>query len=85
MLGEVSRLDPRYREVLAEHISRWADAMRDDDEVQGRATALSAIATMIGAQTLARALGNTPFSDEILAAAKSAIAQFPSPSPEVKA
>jgi hypothetical protein len=28
---------------------------------------------MVGALTIARALGNSPFSDEVLAAAKSAI------------
>ena len=42
-------------------------------EHQWRAVALADLATMIGALTLARALGPTPFSDELLAAAKAAI------------
>jgi TetR/AcrR family transcriptional repressor of nem operon len=73
VLGELNRLDPRYREVVAEHIETWAKAMAEDD-ADGRRRALAAISTMVGALTLARALGPTPFSDEVLAAAKAAVA-----------
>ena len=73
VLSELNRLDPKYREVVAEHIDAWARAMADDDAA-GRQRALAAISTMVGALTLARALGPTAFSDEVLAAAKAAIA-----------
>lgn len=73
VLSELNRLDPKYREVVAEHIDAWARAMAEDD-ADGRRRALAAIATMVGALALARALGPTPFSDELLAAAKAAIA-----------
>ncbi len=72
VLSELNRLDPRYREVVAEHIDAWTRAMAEDDG-PGRQRALGAIATMVGALTLARALGSTPFSDEVLAAGKAAI------------
>lgn len=74
VLSELNRLDPRYRDVVATHLERWATLMAEDAHA-GRERALGAIATMVGALTLARALGPTPFSDEILAAAKAAIAQ----------
>jgi len=73
VLSELNRLDPRYREVVAEHIDTWARAMAEDD-ADGRRRSLAAIATMVGALTLARALGPTDFSDEVLAAAKAAVA-----------
>jgi hypothetical protein len=73
VLGELGQLDPRYRELMAEHLQAWAEALRDDAEPEGRNKALAAISTMVGALTIARALGNSPFSDEVLAAAKSAI------------
>ena len=39
----------------------------------GRQKALAALATMVGALTMSRALGQSRFSDELLAAAKAAI------------
>ena len=72
-MGELNHLDPRYRDVLIDHLQAWVDALRDESEPEGRAKALAAISTMVGALTIARALGQTPFSDEVLAAAKSAI------------
>ncbi len=74
VLGELNQLDPRYRELVAEHFEEWAGALSDPDEPEGRAKALASIATMVGALTMARSLGATPFSDEILRAAKAAIA-----------
>lgn len=73
VLGELGQLDPRFRELTADHLGAWADALRDDAEPEGRSKALAAISTMVGALTIARALGNSPFSDEVLAAAKTAI------------
>jgi len=73
VMGELNHLDPRYRDVLIDHLQAWVDALRDESEPEGRARALAAISTMVGALTIARALGQTPFSDEVLAAAKSAI------------
>jgi AcrR family transcriptional regulator len=73
VLGELSQLDPRFRELVSEHIGQWVDALRDEAEPEGRDKALAAISTMVGALTLARALGQSPFSDEVLAAAKTAI------------
>jgi len=71
--SEVERADPRIREVVAAHFDTWVSALTDKDEPDGRRHALAAVATMVGALTLARALGPTPFSDELLAAAKAAI------------
>ena len=51
----------------------WARALAEDASPDERRRALGAIATMVGGLALARAFGPTPFSDEILAAAKSAI------------
>ena len=51
-------------------------SLLEADKVVGplhRELPLADLATMIGALTLARALGPTPFSDELLAAAKAAI------------
>jgi AcrR family transcriptional regulator len=76
LLGELDRVDPRFRALVADHLEHWATALLGVDETNepaARARALAAIATMVGAMTLARALGPTPQSDELLAAAKSAI------------
>jgi TetR/AcrR family transcriptional repressor of nem operon len=74
ILGEMDRVDPRFRDVLAEHVQRWTLALTDSADPQDRARALTAVATMVGALSLARALGPTEFSDELLTAAKAAIA-----------
>jgi AcrR family transcriptional regulator len=73
-LAEIGQHDQRYRDLLEQHIRTWSDALREREDPDGRAKALAAISTMIGALTLARALGATPFSDEVLRAAKAAIA-----------
>ena len=73
LLGELERVDPRYRELIARHLDDWARALAEDASPDERRRALGAIATMVGGLALARAFGPTPFSDEILAAAKSAI------------
>lgn len=71
--SEIDRADPRIRAVVVEHLDEWVDALTAPDEPDGRRHALAAISTMVGALTLARALGQTPLSDELLAAAKTAI------------
>jgi AcrR family transcriptional regulator len=73
ILGEVERADPRYRELLGTTIADWARALSGPDD-DGRERALAAVATMVGGLTLARALGPTALSDQLLAAAKRAIA-----------
>jgi len=73
ILGEIARLDAPYRARLAEFLELWTKALQGDD-AQGRERALAAMATMVGAFTLARALGNTPFSDELLRVARVAVA-----------
>ena len=71
--SEIDRADPRIRAVVVEHLDQWVDSLTAPDEPDGRRHALAAISTMVGALTLARALGPTPLSDELLAAAKAAI------------
>lgn len=71
--SEVDRADPRIREVIGAHLEQWVGSLTEPGEADGRRHALAAVATMVGALTLARALGATPFSDELLAAAKAAI------------
>jgi len=73
ILGELDRADPRIRELIAGYLGDWAKALAGAKEPDGRRNALAAIATMVGALTLARALGPTSFSDELLAAAKAAV------------
>ena len=50
-----------------------AAALTDAGTPNDRGTALASIATMVGALSLARALGPTPLSDELLAAGKAAV------------
>lgn len=71
--SEIDRADPRIRAVVIEHLDQWVDSLTAPEEPDGRRHALAAISTMVGALTLARALGPTPLSDELLAAAKAAI------------
>lgn len=71
--SEVDRADPRIRAVIAQHLDEWVSALTDPAEADGRRHALAAVATMVGALTLARALGPSAFSDELLAAAKAAV------------
>jgi len=77
VLGELNRVDGKFRDVIDEHFSQWADALTDPNEPDGRGKAQAAIATMVGALTIARALGATPESDQILASAKAALGAAP--------
>jgi TetR/AcrR family transcriptional repressor of nem operon len=71
--SEIERADPRVRAVVLEHLDAWVASLSDANEVDGRSKALAAICTMVGALTLARALGSNAASDQLLAAAKAAI------------
>ena len=64
-----------FRNLLEQHLEQLIRAMvaGESDRAAARTIALADLATMIGALTLSRALGATPFSDELLAAAKAAI------------
>ena len=74
ILAEVTQLEPGFRGVLERHLQALARQMAGGtDEPEERRAALADLATMIGGLTLARALGPSAFSDEILSAAKSAI------------
>lgn len=73
VMGEVERASPAVREVVGRYYERWVDELSADGDPADRRRALAAMATMLGALTLARALGPTPFSDELLAAARDAI------------
>ena len=74
VLSEIGKAPAPFRELLEAHLRTWSDAMRDGNDPEGRDKALAAIATMVGALTIARALGATPFSDDVLRAAKAAVA-----------
>lgn len=73
VLGELERCDPALREVVGRYYARWVDTLSEAGDPADRKRALAAMATMLGALTLARALGATPFSDELLAAARDAV------------
>lgn len=74
VLSEIGKAGAPFRELLEVHLREWSDALRDRAEPDGRGRAIAAIATMVGALTIARALGATPFSDDVLRAAKAAVA-----------
>lgn len=73
LASEIDRADPAIRTVVARHLEAWVAALSDADEPEGRQLALAAVATMVGALTLARALGANALSDELLLAAKAAV------------
>lgn len=75
ILSELPKQPEAFRALLEQHLESLLKAMiaGEPDREGTRKTALADLATMIGALTLARALGPTPFSDELLAAAKAAI------------
>jgi TetR/AcrR family transcriptional repressor of nem operon len=73
ILSELPHQGPEFRAALATHFEALVAEMVDSDDAEERRIALADLALMIGALTLARALGPTPFSDEFLSAAKAAI------------
>lgn len=70
MLSEVPRQDPVVREVLAWAVEGWVKSLTGERQGPHRAAAIRAFALSIGALTLARALGPTALSDEVLRAAR---------------
>lgn len=75
ILSELPKQPAEFRAALEHHLELLLKAMvaGEADRKAARTIALADLATMIGALTLARALGATPFSDELLAAAKAAV------------
>jgi AcrR family transcriptional regulator len=68
--GELERADPALRASLESFLDQWAACLSEPEDAAARPHALAAIATMVGAMALARALGPTSTSDELLAAAR---------------
>jgi TetR/AcrR family transcriptional repressor of nem operon len=75
ILSELPKQPEAFRAALEKHLELLLAAMisGESEPKAMRPIALADLATMIGALSLARALGATPFSDELLAAAKAAI------------
>ena len=75
ILSELPTQPQAFRASLETHLTSLLKAMvaGEPDRDAARQTALADLAMMIGALSLARALGPTPFSDELLAASKAAI------------
>ncbi|HRQ64270.1 MAG TPA: TetR/AcrR family transcriptional regulator [Xanthomonadaceae bacterium] len=75
VMSQLIRADPSLRGLLAEHLEAFIVPMigADEDAESARRTALADLALMIGAYSLARALGPLPLSDELLAAARQAV------------
>lgn len=75
ILSEVPHATPAFREAIQHYMESWIAALIDPDGTPAaeRSTALADLALMIGALSIARALGPTAFSDELLAAAKAAV------------
>lgn len=75
ILSELPTQPDAFRSTIEKHLELLLKAMLEGeaDPAAMRPVALADLALMIGALTVARALGATPFSDELLAAAKAAI------------
>jgi TetR/AcrR family transcriptional regulator, transcriptional repressor for nem operon len=75
VMSQLTQAEPGLRALLAEHLEAFVAPMigADEDAEAARRTALADLALMIGAYSLARALGATPLSDELLAAAREAV------------
>ena len=73
ILSELPQASPEFRGVIARHIETALAAMSARGDKDSRRVALADLAAMIGALTIARALGATALSDEILSATKAAI------------
>ncbi len=73
ILSELPHQSADMRDALARHLEVCVKQMVDTRKPAERSAALTDLALMIGGLTLARALGSTPLSDEVLAAARTAI------------
>lgn len=75
VMSQLTQADDATRALLAEHLEAFVAPMTGaaEDAPAARRVALADLALMIGAYSLARALGPTPLSDELLAAAREAV------------
>lgn len=75
VISQLGQPGDTHRDLLEKHLERLIEPMIGADEAPevARRTALADAALMIGAFCLARALGPTELSDEVLAAARAAI------------
>lgn len=73
VMSEIERAAPEIRAVVERYHARWVEALSEPDDPADRRRALAALALMTGALALARAIGATPFSDQLLAAARDAV------------
>lgn len=73
VLAEIPQQSPEFRALIARHVEAVLGALSARGDKESRRTAMADLAMLIGALTVARALGATPLSDEILSAAKAAI------------
>jgi TetR/AcrR family transcriptional repressor of nem operon len=74
LVGDVART-PRLNAMFASHIEKMLTEIESDDVT--RRQALEAVILMVGAVALARAVGDTPLSEEILREAGSTLARMP--------
>jgi TetR/AcrR family transcriptional repressor of nem operon len=81
LAGDVARQGEAVRDQLTGHlpaaIDRLALRMEDGDPVASRAAAIAALAGMVGALVLSRAVNDPALSDEILATARAAFSGVP--------
>jgi AcrR family transcriptional regulator len=73
ILAEIAQQGPEFRALIAHHIETAGAAMSARGDKDSRRTALADLSARVGALTIARALGATSLSDEILSATKGAI------------
>jgi TetR/AcrR family transcriptional regulator, transcriptional repressor for nem operon len=75
VMSQLTQADPAFRALLAEHLEAFITPMVGgvENAAEARRIALADLALMIGAYSLARALGPVPLSDELLAAARDAV------------
>jgi len=75
--AEIARESPRTRKVFADRVERMIEVLADQIQrvprKAARKQAMSTIATMMGTLVLARIAGTGAFSDEILAAGRTAV------------
>lgn len=73
VMSEIERAAPEIRAVVERYHQRWVDELCEPGDPADRQRAFAALTIMTGALALARAIGATPFSDELLAASRAAI------------
>jgi TetR/AcrR family transcriptional regulator, transcriptional repressor for nem operon len=71
--ADVARGGEDLRATYGAQVERYAETMAGLTGAEDRAEALAKVSTLVGALYLARALGDTKLSDEILAAARASV------------